>query len=43
MKPYDNILQLIGHTPMVKLNRIPGPNDAAIYAKLEHFNPAGSV
>jgi cysteine synthase A len=43
VKPYDNILQLIGHTPMVKLNRIPGPKDATIYAKLEQFNPAGSV
>jgi cysteine synthase A len=36
-------LDLIGHTPVVRLNRIPGPNDAEIWAKLENYNPGGSV
>ncbi|HID96357.1 MAG TPA: cysteine synthase A [Candidatus Latescibacteria bacterium] len=39
----DNILDLIGSTPMVKLNRMTEPDMAQIYAKLESFNPAGSV
>ena len=36
-------LELVGHTPVVRLNRIPGKDDAAIWAKLENFNPGGSV
>jgi len=36
-------LDLIGHTPVVRLNRIPGPKDAEIWAKLESYNPGGSV
>jgi cysteine synthase A len=36
-------LELIGHTPVVRLNRIAGPNDAEIWAKLENYNPGGSV
>src|SRR6202171_5930479 len=36
-------LELIGHTPVVRLNRIPGPSDAEIWAKLENYNPGGSV
>lgn len=43
MKPHINILTLIGNTPMVRLNHIPGPEDAGIWAKLEGFNPGGSV
>jgi len=39
----ENILKLIGNTPMVKLNKIPEPDMAEIYAKLESFNPGGSV
>lgn len=42
-KVSKNILELIGSTPMVKLNRLPGGNDAKVYAKLESFNPGGSV
>jgi cysteine synthase A len=38
-----NILELIGNTPMVKLNRIVEPGMATIYAKLESFNPCSSV
>jgi cysteine synthase A len=43
MKPHNNILSLIGNTPIVKLNRITGPDDAEIWAKLEGLNPGGSV
>jgi len=38
-----NILELIGNTPMVRLNKIVEPNTAEIFAKLESFNPGGSV
>jgi cysteine synthase len=36
-------LDLIGHTPVVRLNRIAGKDEAEIWAKLENFNPGGSV
>ncbi len=36
-------LELIGRTPVVRLNRMPGKNDAEVWAKLESFNPGGSV
>ncbi len=39
----DNILELIGSTPLVKLNRIVEDTMATIYAKLEFFNPGGSI
>lgn len=42
-KVANNVLELIGNTPMVKLNRIVAPDMAEIYAKLESFNPGGSV
>ncbi|MBW7997038.1 MAG: cysteine synthase A [Candidatus Glassbacteria bacterium] len=40
---YDDITQTIGRTPLVKLNRIAAGVDAEIVAKLEFFNPLGSV
>ena len=42
-KVANNILELIGNTPMVKLNKIVEPSMAKIYGKLESFNPGGSV
>ncbi|WP_096085696.1 cysteine synthase A [Agaribacterium haliotis] len=39
---YNNILETIGNTPIVKLNRI-GPSDKNIYVKVEAFNPMASV
>lgn len=43
MKPVNNITDLIGNTPVVKLNKIV-PNEAAdVYVKLEMFNPTKSV
>lgn len=43
MKVAYNIVELIGNTPIVKLNRFTGNNEAEIYAKLEWYNPGGSV
>jgi len=43
MKLNKNIVSLIGNTPVVKLNNIPGTEDAEIWAKLEGSNPGGSV
>lgn len=42
-KVANDITELIGHTPLVRLNRLTGPEDAQILAKVEYFNPAGSV
>jgi len=39
---YNNILETIGRTPIVRLNRI-GPDHATIYVKVEAFNPMASV
>ncbi len=39
----NNVLELIGDTPIVRLNRIAAPDSAEILAKLENFNPGGSV
>lgn len=41
-KIYDSILDLIGNTPIVKLNKI-NKSDADVYVKIESFNPGGSV
>jgi cysteine synthase A len=43
MNRHPSIVETIGHTPMVRLNRIAADHDAEIYAKLEFFNPLGSV
>lgn len=39
----DNVLGLIGDTPTVKLNKIVEPGLAQVFAKLEFFNPGGSI
>lgn len=39
----DNILELIGNTPLVKLNKLTDKRGANIFAKLESFNPGGSI
>lgn len=39
----DTVLDLVGNTPMVRLNRVPGEGCAEILAKVESLNPAGSV
>lgn len=43
MKAFSNILKLIGNTPMVRINHISPEGGAEIWAKLEGFNPGGSV
>ncbi|MFO7681038.1 MAG: cysteine synthase A [Chloroflexota bacterium] len=43
MKIANNITQLIGNTPLVRLNRLTEGLDAQVVAKLEYFNPAHSV
>ncbi|KRC50492.1 cysteine synthase [Leifsonia sp. Root227] len=40
---YDNITEAVGKTPLVKLNRIAEGTGATVLAKLEFYNPAGSV
>lgn len=39
----NSIADLVGKTPLVKVNRLNGENDADIYLKLEYFNPGSSV
>lgn len=41
--PVDNVTQLVGNTPMVKLSDKICPTGRTIYAKLEYFNPLSSV
>ena len=40
---YNNILETIGNTPIVKLNRVVPEDAADVYVKLEFFNPGGSI
>jgi len=43
MPKAKTILDLIGNTPMLKLSRVASAGDAEVWAKLEGFNPGGSV
>jgi len=43
MPLHKEITELIGNTPLVRLNRLSKPNSATIYGKVEFFNPGGSV
>jgi cysteine synthase A len=38
-----DVTELVGHTPMVRINRLVGNGDAEIWAKLETMNPGGSI
>lgn len=40
---YNSMLDLIGKTPILKLNKMVEENSAEVYVKLEKFNPGGSV
>ena len=42
-KIYSNIVETVGHTPLVKLNKVTAGLDATILLKCEFFNPLGSV
>ena len=43
MALYNDMQELIGNTPLVKLNHLDLPDGVNLYAKLELFNPSGSV
>ncbi|WP_088032964.1 cysteine synthase A [Evansella clarkii] len=43
MRVANNMAELIGDTPLVKLNRVPSEGGASVYLKLEFMNPSGSV
>jgi cysteine synthase A len=43
MRIYDDVTQLVGNTPLVRLNRITEGAGATVAAKLEFYNPASSV
>lgn len=43
MKVVQNISDLIGNTPLLKLNRLAPENGVSVYLKLEYFNPSKSV
>ena len=43
MKYSKNILETIGNTPLVKLNKITADIEALVLAKVEYFNPGSSV
>ena len=43
MKVVNSITELIGQTPLVKLNRLGNKDHADVYLKLEYFNPGSSV
>ena len=40
---YKNILQTIGNTPIVKINKLNQSENVNIYAKIEGVNPGGSI
>jgi len=39
----ETVLDLVGNTPLVRLQRLPASDAAQVWAKLERFNPGGSV
>jgi cystathionine beta-synthase len=43
MSYHENVLSAIGRTPLVKLQKVVGPEDATVLAKLEFMNPGGSI
>jgi len=43
MRIANSVLDLVGRTPIVKLNHLTGPEDADVYLKLEYMNPGSSV
>ncbi|MBC7772120.1 MAG: pyridoxal-phosphate dependent enzyme [Pyrinomonadaceae bacterium] len=43
MEYKQNILDAVGNTPLVKLNKVVGPDDATVLVKCEYMNPTGSI
>ena len=42
-RPYDSVLDLIGWTPMVRLNSVTDGSSTPVYVKCEFFGPGGSI
>jgi cystathionine beta-synthase len=42
-RPYENVLETVGWTPLIRLNRVVDGARTPVYAKAEFFNPGGSV
>ena len=42
IKAYNNVLELIGNTPLIKLNKVTENLEGNFYAKVEAFNPGHS-
>ena len=40
---YDNVLEAIGHTPVIRLNRMADKNGAQVLVKYEGLNVGGSI
>ncbi len=43
MAYHETVLTAIGHTPLVRLQKLVGPDDATVLLKLEYLNPGGSI
>ena len=43
MKVYSNITEIVGNTPLVRINKITDGAQAEVYAKLEFYNPTSTV
>ncbi|MBW1602766.1 cystathionine beta-synthase [Streptomyces sp. JJ66] len=43
MQYHESMIELVGNTPLVKLNNVTSPSGATVLAKVEYFNPGGSV
>src|SRR5512140_3841968 len=43
MAYHEPVLSAIGRTPLVRLQKVTGPGDAAVLVKLEFMNPGGSI
>ncbi|HEY4130689.1 MAG TPA: cystathionine beta-synthase [Gemmatimonadaceae bacterium] len=42
-RPYDDVIELIGQTPLIRLNKVTRGIRTPVYAKAEFFNPGGSI
>ncbi|MGD9484031.1 cystathionine beta-synthase [Streptomyces sp. TRM70308] len=43
MQYHESMIELVGNTPLLKLNNVTSPTGATVLAKVEYFNPGGSV
>ncbi len=43
MKVYSNITEIVGNTPLVRINKITDGAEAQVFAKLEFYNPTSTV